>query len=316
MRPIGGEIETNFNEDIFFTDSGRSSLRLFLKNFKSKKILIPDFLCEIIIKVLKEEKINYSFYHINEDLSIDYEGIKNQKFDVLYVINYFGVLHNQQQLQNIIRDKILIEDNVFFYNFENRGFKNWYSFNSYRKITSLADGSLIKTNIKIKKDFIKDKNIFSELKYKAKCKKYNYVYHKEGKEEIYLKLFQEGEKILDEQRFIGKISDKSIYLLANYEYTKIRKLRKNRFKILYKKFSKYLLNKNALEYSYFVLKLNNRDKIRKKLFEYNIFLPVHWPKLTDNVLYNKVISIPLFENYLEEDFNYMINTIEKVINEY
>jgi dTDP-4-amino-4,6-dideoxygalactose transaminase len=314
MRVIGGEIEVNLEDKLFYTDSGRSSLRLFFRSVKSKKVLLPDFLCGVIIDILKSENITYSFYHINEDLTINKNSI-DYNFDVFYFINYFGVIQNLQHIQNIIQNKIIIEDNVFFYNFKNRGFKHWFSFNSYRKITNLADGSLIKTNLDINKDLIENKNLFSKYKYNAKQIKYNYIFFNKKNEKEYLKLFERGEKLLDNQNYIGKISDKSIYLLSLYNENKIQDIRKKRFKKLLNEFEKYCVNKKPKEYSFFVMKLNNRDKIRKKLFDYKIFLPVHWPKILDNILYDRLLSIPLFENYSDEEFEYIINVMKRIIND-
>ena len=60
MKNIGGELCLKDEDSkIFFTNSGRSSLRLFLRNIdKNKKILIPNFLCEVIVKILEEEVTN------------------------------------------------------------------------------------------------------------------------------------------------------------------------------------------------------------------------------------------------------------------
>ena len=135
MRPIGGEVELkSLNNNVFFTDSGRSSLRLFLKNFQDKKYLIPDFACQIVEQIFRQEKINYDFYHVNTDLSIDIQSVKGKSFDVLYLINYFGIIHDLTDLE--IDDKIICEDNVFFFDFDNfHKAKKWYAFNSYRKIS-------------------------------------------------------------------------------------------------------------------------------------------------------------------------------------
>jgi len=280
---------------------------------KPKKVLLPDFLCEVIIKTFESENISYSFYHINEDLTIDFDSVSDD-FDVFYFINYFGV--NQNIDKHFLKDKIIVEDNVFFYNFENRDFENWFSFNSYRKITNLADGSLIKTNLDIKNELIEDNSVFSNYKYQAKNLKYDYIFKDKGNERNYLKLFEKGEELLNNQDFIGKISNESIYLLSLYEHTKIQRIRKERFEKLYDLFSNFCLNKNPEEYSFFVMKIDNRDTIRKKLFEYKIFLPIHWPKITNNVLYDKIISIPLFENYTDKEFEYMVDILKKVLNEY
>ena len=307
MRPIGGEPELFLKENIFYTDSGRSSIRVFFKNIQGK-VLIPDFLCEVISETLKKENIEYDYYHINEDLSIDFNTVKN--FDILYVINYFGI---KQKIDINLDNKYLIEDNVFFYDFENRGFKNWFSFNSYRKVTHLADGSLIKTNLDIKFKQ-ENRNLFSDSKYKAKKIKYDFIFNNKWLERDYLKLFKKAESILDNQGEIFSISDKSIYLLSLYNVKYYQDIRKKRFEKLLNELGDFCINKNPEFYSFFVIKIDNRDKFRKMLFQKNIFLPIHWPNNeVDNVLYDKVISIPLFENYDEKDFEYLIDSIKEVL---
>lgn len=307
MRSIGGEPELFLKENIFYTDSGRSSIRVFFKNIQGK-VLIPDFLCEVISETLKKENIEYDYYHINEDLSIDFNTVKN--FDILYVINYFGI---KQKIDINLDNKYLIEDNVFFYDFENKGFKNWFSFNSYRKVTHLADGSLIKTNLDIKFKQ-ENRNLFSDSKYKAKKIKYDFIFNNKWLERDYLKLFEEAESILDNQSEIFSISDKSIYLLSLYNVKYYQDIRKKRFEKLLNELGDFCINKNPEFYSFFVIKIDNRDKFRKMLFQKNIFLPIHWPNNeVDNVLYDKVISIPLFENYDEKDFEYLIASIKEVL---
>jgi len=307
MRQIGGEPELFLKENIFYTDSGRSSIRVFFKNIQGK-VLIPDFLCEVISETLKKENIEYDYYHINEDLSIDFNTVKN--FDILYVINYFGI---KQKIDINLDNKYLIEDNVFFYDFENKGFKNWFSFNSYRKVTHLADGSLIKTNLDIKFKQ-ENRNLFSDSKYKAKKIKYDFIFNNKWLERDYLKLFKKAESILDNQSEIFSISDKSIYLLSLYNVKYYQDIRKKRFEKLLNELGDFCINKNPEFYSFFVIKIDNRDKFRKMLFQKNIFFPIHWPNNeVDNILYDKVISIPLFENYDEKDFEYLIASIKEVL---
>jgi len=312
MRPIGGEIEVFFKDKIYYTDSGRSSLRIFCKFFKDKKILLPDFLCDVIVDTLKNENMKFDFYHIKEDLSIDWEKIA-QDYDVLYIINYFGVL--QKIPENIKKEKIIIEDNVFFYDFENRGFKKWFAFNSYRKITNLSDGSLIKTNMNVKNNYKSSDNSFSKLKYKAKELKYKYIYNQEGREIDYLNLFSKAENILGNSNSISFITENSIYLLSVFNYERSQKIRKKRFKMLLSFFKDICINKNPTEYSFFVIKSEIRDEIRDKLFQKKIFLPVHWPKskYTQNSLYSKVLSIPLFENYTDEEFKYLLDSLKEIL---
>jgi hypothetical protein len=314
MRPIGGEVELkSLNNNVFFTDSGRSSLRLFLKNFQDKKYLIPDFACQIVEQIFRQEKINYDFYHVNTDLSIDIQSVKGKSFDVLYLINYFGIIHDLTDLE--IDDKIICEDNVFFFDFDNfHKARNWYAFNSYRKISELADGSLVKTNLDINKKLInRDTAYFSQIKYSAKDIKYRYLYQQHGCELDYINKFNEAENLLDKQNEIFQISNFSIYLLAKHHLSEEQTIRKRRFKQLYELFSEFCINTDPYYYSFFVMNIKDRDYVRKKLFEENIFLPIHWPGAGEvNILYQTLISVPLFENYTDDEYEYIINNIKKL----
>lgn len=317
MRPIGGELELKPNSyDVFFTDSGRSSIRLFLrsKDNNKKRYLLPDFFCEVIEKVFIEEEIEFIFYKVYDDLSLDVEYINKQDYDVLYVINYFGKRVDLSKIN--LKEKILIEDNVFYYDFSNYwDAERWYAFNSFRKISTLADGSLVKTNLPIDTKNIQNKEApFVSKKYKAKAIKYLYIHTEKYKEEDYLELFQNAEKQLDKQSDIYLMSSRSVYQLMQSSIDqKIREIRFNRLKSL---FGHYALLSKCEAYSFFVVMVENRNLLRKKLMKNHIYLPIHWPKSTrENRLYDRIISIPLFEIYNDREFDYMIEKLKEYMDE-
>jgi hypothetical protein len=315
MKPIGGELALNSPiEKLCFTDSGRSSLRLFIRSGNKDQIfLIPDFLCQIIVEVLKQEEVAYEFYKINSDLSIDENSIFNKEYDVLYLINYFGEFHNISNLD--IDNKIIIEDNVFFYDFKNHNnFKKWFAFNSFRKVTPFSDGSLIKTNIFINKSLINQKESpFCKKKYMAKDLKFRYLSKKTDiSESDYLKYFEESENILNKQNEIFSISNRTIFHLANYNFPEKLQESKNNFEFLFKSLSIFWLNKSLVEYNFFVMRVENRDLLKEYLFSKNIFLPIHWSdSFSKNGLSNEVISIPMFSNYDINEMVYIVQNIRK-----
>jgi len=319
LMPIGGELPVKqLKNDVLFTDSGRSSLRLFIRSGnQSKKFLIPDFLCEIIENVLIQEEVKYEFYNILEDLTIDTKSILDKQFDVFYTINYFGQLTYIKDLE--LDEKIIIEDNVFLYDFENRNnFRYWFGFNSFRKISSFADGSLIKTNLDIDTTQIEQREAdFVESKYQAKSLKYNYVTHLAGGEKDYLRLFEDGENLLGGQKDIFQMSIRSMFQMMQYNAVAEQNISKKYYDFLYYEFSSYCLNNSVNFYSYFVIRISKRDDLRKYLFSKNIFLPVHWPQSTKkNTLYNEIISIPLFSCYSMDDMKYMVTTIKDFYEKY
>lgn len=312
-KQIGGELPfQNLDEKIYFTDSGRSSLRLFIRSGnQNKKYLIPDFFCEVIERILIEETCKYEFYSILEDLSIDKMIVNKKEFDVFYCINYFGQLQNLDDLK--LDEKIVIEDNVFFYNFTNRyKFQRWFGFNSFRKISNFADGSLVKTNLVIDDSHIEQIEAkFVEKKYEAKHLKYNFLNNSIGNENDYLRLFEYSEQLINQQFNICQISTKSLFQMMIYDREE-QNISEKYYKLFYKEFKLYCLNDNVEFYSFFVMKTAKRDELRKYLFSKNIFLPIHWPKSSQsNILYDEVISIPLFSIYSLDDIKYIFTSIKE-----
>lgn len=319
MKPIGGELSfQSLNENIYFTDSGRSSLRLFIKcGNQNKNFLIPDFFCEVIENVLIQEQVSYEFYHVLEDLTIDTTSILDKQFDVFYTINYFGQLSNMKDLN--INEKIVIEDNVFLCDFENvNNFKYWFGFNSFRKIFQLTDGSLIKTNLNIdSSQIIQSQAQFVQIKYEAKNLKYEYLYNNVGNEKNYIRLFEDGEELLNNQKDIYSMCPISIFQMMKNDKYKEQSISKKYYDLLLQEFKPYCLNYNVDFYSYFVMKISKRDELRKYLFSKNIFLPIHWPQSSqENSLYHQVISIPLFAQYSLDDMKYISITIKEFYEKY
>ncbi len=295
--------ESGINE--YLTDSGRSSLRLILSALKGQKFLIPNFLCKVVVDVFNEFGIDYNYYEIKDDLSVIYGQIEAAEFDVLYIINYFG--KNDFDYNSLKEGKILIEDNVFLPVFEKpERVENWIGYNSFRKISPIADGSLIKSTIKLAADLIKQNNTrFSELKYKAKKMKYGFIQHGNFSEDEYLNLYQEAEDILDRQKNIFGISGQSIFRMLDFfvnlpgEYQK----RKKNKATLDQYLDNFTVRMNPEYPSYYVLNVDERDALKRSLMTEKIFLPVHWPPTgqNDNSLFNKLLSIPLDSRYNETD---------------
>lgn len=303
--------ESGLNE--YMTDSGRSSLRLILSSLKDRTFLIPDFLCKSVIDVFNDLEIDYNFYGIRDNLSIAYNTIETAVFDVLYIINYFGVMNFDYN--RLKKGQFLIEDNVFLPIFEKpEQVKNWIGYNSYRKISPLADGSLIKSTIKLSADLVKQNtSSFAQLKYKAKNIKHGFIQNGSFSENEYLSLYREAEVILDSQKEIFEISRQSIFRLMDFlidlpdEYKK----RNENKAVLDQYLEKFAIRMNSEYPSYYVLKVDDRDALKKSLMKENIFLPVHWPPpcQIEKPLFNTILSIPLDSRYNEKD---LINVATKI----
>ncbi len=316
MKPFGGEAPYMDALHRVMTDSGRSSLRLLLKGGLSRRrFLMPDYLCGIIIDVLKEHKTAFEFYHVRPDLSVDWAALKRRRFDVLYVIDYFG--QRTRIPEELTARKTVIYDQVFAPIVrEDNPDGEWAAFNSLRKVTFLADGSQLVSTFPLKVNAA-NAGIFGPLKYEAKALKQSFLDNGRPAEQVYLARFKQAERCLDLQKTPRRVSMMSVNLLPRL-YSGLAQAqaeRSARYKILDRYLKPWGILHKVDYYSFYVLSLKaGRDDLREFLFRQNIFLPVHWPVVfgLTNVLYHQAISIPVDERYSP----LQIRTVAEVIADF
>jgi hypothetical protein len=317
MIPIGGEIPFEHDERLhtYLTDSGRSSLRLILQSgFAGRRFLLPDFLCEVISRVFEAMGVRHAYYRTRPDLTIDVESVRHQDFDVLYVIDYFGARQHYHGLVNA--EQWVIEDAVFLPVIEHPvDLTNWIGFNSYRKISPLADGSLVRSTAPLAGELIaKTEAPFSARKYEAKRMKAEYLREGRHTEEQYLALFAEAEQMADRQQAISSISGASLFNLLAFHRQLAQEygIRARNFQFLHSWLGELGIGVKADYPCLYILDVDRRDELRRHLHAQRIFLPVHWPNPggLHNRLYERVISIPVDSRYGEEDLRRVAAAVE------
>ncbi|WP_461634100.1 hypothetical protein [Labilibaculum euxinus] len=318
MKTIGGEAELQQDKyNTYFTDSGRSSLRLILRSLNLKLVALPDYLCSVITDVFVQEKTQFTYYKINNDLSIETSTI-DDNCDAVYIIDYFGINHDYLRELPLVSDKIIIEDNVFSPYIENTlQLKKWISYNSYRKFSACAEGSLIKSNIELNSDLIHNLPApFINAKYKAKRIKYEYLNRNLYSEENYLHQFKKGEELLDQQKEIFTISPQGFNQIIKFHESLVceNKQRDQNYQILKKWIVPVSFHIPDFK-SFFVFSCENIQYIRKKLMNHKIFLARHWPNSYNisSSLYQNLLSIPLDPRYNKKDMERMSKIISKYL---
>jgi hypothetical protein len=301
--PFGGELASSrFPHFTYLTDSGRSSLRLILASgFAGKRFLLPNFLCGIIPDVLSEFGASFSFYHIGESFEIDENSVRSQRFDVLYVIDYFGYRSEFGHLTG--KDQWVIEDCVFLPEVSQHcACPNWIGFNSLRKTTALADGSVVLSTVPLDRNLIAEGEApFAAVKYAAKLNKHEFLAGGGGTEQDYLDLFDQAEKMIDTQQRIHSMSAESLAryfaLLANLGSEMSR--RRENLGILRERLAQFEIEIVSDQPSHFVMALERRNSLRDRLREQRIFLPSHWPHKhgPHNPLYDRILAVSVDARY-------------------
>jgi hypothetical protein len=311
MQHVGGEQELAQQEHFReLTNSGRSSLRWIIESeqLESKRLLLPDFLCDVILDVLAEYDIDVDFYFVDNQLGYQLPEDLSP-YDALYVIKFFGEMTASFEHAIATFKQCIIVDDVFSpYPQVLDISQSWYSFNSLRKISAVADFSMLYSNRPLKFLDIKPLTEFSALKYQAKQYKYDYFNSEKGEELTYLSLFNQGESVLDKHK--GIFSPSSISILESISFYQNldaeQVCRRNNYAIVCSLLVDYHIPIQSECYSFAPILLPNRDAVRRKLMEHNIFLAIHWPQVptipnVNNVLSGCILSIPLDSRYDVQD---------------
>jgi len=326
IKPIGGEAEYEATHFEAITQTGRSSLRLIIESAKlqGKHIALPDYLCKIIVDIFKEYQSIIHFYPITQDLSPDFSALTEQ-FDVLYIINYFGMDFGKWLTLPLKDGHTVIIDDVFYpipRMIETA--TACYAFNSLRKISKLADGSLIMANRPLQLELITSAtdSQFSAQKYSAKALKHQFI-HQHIKPQIhlselqYLAEFKQAEQLLDSQKSIVAASMQS-QIMAMRFYRQLQdnaQTRQQNYLCLKHLLTKKLVPIDTDFYSFAVFKHTQKNELKQFLASQSIYLPTHWPVLENdslkaiNAISVNWLSIPLDTRYTVQDMERLSKVI-------
>ena len=138
---------------------------------------------------------------------------------------------------------------------------------------------------------------------------------------LYMNLLETGENQIDDN-LNSKISDMTIYLFSGIDLRKVEVLRKRNADYLQNGLKSIgielliPLSEGCIPLALPVY-LNDRDKIRKRLFEHEIYCPVHWPKCSSSFslskgeeLYDHELSLVIDQRYGLEDMDRILTILE------
>ena len=316
--------------------NGRSALYLILNKIKKKginHIHLPSFICSSVLQPIKKLKLNYSFYPVDENLNIEPDN--NSSNSALLLIHYFGKVNKiSKSFQINSNTKInLIEDATHVFLNKNFNLNNINSsiFFSLRKFAPVMMGGWCNIKQKVSQPNAVVDNIALKL-LSAKLLKTLYLKDKKSAfnqktENYYLKLFNECEAKMNKNIMatdIPKFVKKTINKI-NWQFV-LEKRRKN-WKILDHLIGnrvEKVLDKlpNGSAPIGYIIKIKNRDKIRKELAKKRIFAPILWnlpreisKKRFPNScnLSNTILSLPIDQSYNLEDMEKMAKHFIKII---
>ena len=320
-REIGSEYwdVSSGNDNIFPENtawflSGRSALSFIIQDIKSKcdvkSAALPIWCCDSMIIPFKREGIEVIFY----DGSIP-------ECDVLLTMEYFGYIRNKA----IDFDGIVIYDVTHSLFSPDMGIKRGkckdeYFFGSLRKWTGIKTGGFagrFEGDFKVELPAKTDEG-YVVLRMLAMKEKAEYI---SGKREDkgYLGFFAGAEEMLEIGGIYASFQG-DIDAAQNLDAEFIRRRRRENAKILLDTVSDIALFKDIKDddvplFVPILLPKSERDALRKRLIENNVFCPVHWPYTRwhgeKSDIYDTELSLVCDQRYTKEDMEYICEIIRE-----
>lgn len=328
---IGGEFEIDLSlqrefvpqPDVYYYASGRTALYQILRSLtpQHNKVWLPDWLCHTMVDAVEKAGFEYCFYELDADFKASIEALDKSGFKdggAVLMINYFG-LQNLTGISKSIKDAfpnaVVIEDDVQAYwaFAEKENPYAVYRFTSLRKALPVPDGGLVKTKRPMPKAI--GENTFAPLKIKAGTMKFHRG-ERGINDDDYLKLFKEGDKLIPEN-YESVMSPDSQRLFAGTNLEMAKQQRQANAAQLVKRLDeigiKPMIPVSPDSVPLFVpIYLENRDDVRHRMFQHEIFCPVHWPLDGMDVkrgaeMAQTELSLIVDQRYTEKDMNNISN---------
>lgn len=318
MREIGGYFElelpslTEYHEDAIRLNTARNAFEYLLQHTGFSKIFIPFFTCDAVLEPIKKLKIDYAFYHIDENFEpvFNFEILsKNEAF--LYT-NYFGlkdefIVKLSKEVQNL-----MIDNAQSFYSKPTRAIGTFYS---PRKFFGIPDGGYLYLNEEIQhSETVLEKDV-SVNRFAHLLKRTEFS-AQEGYQD-----FVVNDNSLSNQP-IKKMSAITVKLLKAIDYEEIAVIRRSNFLYLQehlKSLNKLNLVLNEHQVPMVYPFWNTNPDLKKELVSELVFTATYWPnvlewttsEMLENSFVKEIVHLPVDQRYSIEDLNRIIDIIKK-----
>lgn len=323
------------------TSLGRGAITLLLdgieKRVRSKKALLPSYVCNSVLDPFLVKGYSCYFYHVNSKLEPVFDSLSEKvlaEVDVFLHLGYFGFPTNKNIAQIAPKIKkqgtFVVEDlsHTLFFEGE-RPAHNHFGFGSIRKWTGMPSGGFLSSDQPIVLNHnLPINNTYVPLREKALFKKSEYFKtNKTSLKEESLGLFRSAQKLMDSDFRTYQIDDLSMQIINNLDVASLKSKRRNNFSILLEGLVDIDLVEpvfknlpdNVVPLFFPVYCHTDRATLRAFLNENQIYCPIHWPapkSLTLNKypvsdrIYNTILSIPCDQRYDEPDMLRIVESLK------
>lgn len=305
--------------------NARSGIWLLVHHLSPRQVWCPSYLCHTILDAVKGSVANVRFYEVNYDLAIpSFEWLDHMhQGDLVILIDYFGfacdascVIRAKERGAWVLEDasQALLSGNV--------GQSSDFILFSPRKFLGIPDGGILCINREVTFQGLDLETPPAEWwlrVFGASVLRREFDIH--GGTRQWFETFQKTET----ESPIGSyaMSDLSrMLLLKNFDYSTIAQRRVRNYQFLASALSDSALFPDLSPEVVplgFPIRVKNRDRVRRALFDREIYPPVHWPIqgiVPENFrdshrLAADIMTLPCDQRYTQSDMERMAQLVSE-----
>ena len=313
-KEIGGYLELErftgpmLHEKALALSSGRACLSYLIEQRKIRKIALPDFNCDIVEAVCRAHEVKIRFYPVGADLRP--KTLQTEEDEWLYLVNFYGQLSPDEQQRIAARVPRLIVDNAqAYFDLPLKGVDTLYT---CRKFLGVPDGGFLYTEAPEKTlpaDESRERMGFVLGRFERPAGEY------------FAAAAQNNDDLSMEPKSMSELTKN---LLHAVDYDRVKTKRTENFRLLHEGLgSVNCLNLRVTEGAYaYPLMLPEGQKIRKKLIEQKIFVPMLWPNVPEQQpadseacrLAEQILPLPCDQRYGAEEMAFIIKAVRDCLN--
>lgn len=289
-REIGGFFELelregfHYHKDALALNSARNCLKYVIAARQIRKIYIPAYCCDSLLEPIVCNKINYDYYHLENNFEIEILPKLNKGEHLLY-INYYGLKSRYiEYLHRNYGERLIVDNTQAFYD---KPIENVDTFYSPRKFFGVPDGGYLYTTSYIERNLETGSSLgrFQHL-----------LGRHEGRASQFYTEYLQSEKSLKDQP-IKLMSPITSRILRSIDYEKTALIRKRNFEFLRANLETKLPDNFESEhfvpmtYPYF----NEDQGLRKFLIQSDVYIPTYWRDAISRV---SISELSLIENFI------------------
>lgn len=321
-KAIGGYFELELNEgierhrDAIKLNSGQYALEYILKARKYRKVYLPYYICDSVIRPLKRQGIVYEFYHINEFLEPAIELHPKDDEAVLYV-NYFGLMNHKADTFCYAYRNTILDYTQAFYSEKGNKYDDKSiqcdTLYSCRKYFGVPDGAYLYTDCILDEEIPQDES-FDRLTFLTKridrSAQEGYADFHANDKALSSVGMRRMSKLTEKMMRSIDYSDKAIKRIHNFHLLDNVLRDSNRFKwdVDY--------GTVPMIYPYYV---ENGAKLRQHLIDHQVFCARYWPNVLEwcqkgsieYQLAENMVCLPIDQRYGNEDMERILEIIKQ-----